>query len=46
MAKGKENFSNVLADEMYRYSEDYSTITIEKGELDQLNKIGVESSGK
>ncbi|XP_028171903.1 vesicle-associated membrane protein 7-like isoform X1 [Ostrinia furnacalis] len=37
----KCNFSAVLADEMYRYSEDYSTITIRKGELDELNSIGV-----
>lgn len=43
---GKENFIQVLANEMYRYSEDYSTITIRKGELDELNSIGVDSSGK
>ncbi|CAB3256652.1 unnamed protein product [Arctia plantaginis] len=37
----KEHFTTVLAAEMYRYSEDYNTITIRKGELDELNKIGV-----
>lgn len=31
---------------MYRYSEDYNTIVIRKGELDELNSIGVRSSGK
>lgn len=41
-----ENFTTVLAEEMYRYSEDYNTITIRKGELDELNKIGVGCSGK
>lgn len=40
----KSNFHTVLAEEMYRYSEDYSTITVRKGELDELNKIGVGSS--
>ncbi|XP_063636370.1 vesicle-associated membrane protein 7-like isoform X2 [Cydia splendana] len=34
----------MLADEMYRYSEDHSTIVIRKGELDELNTIGVRSS--
>ncbi|XP_021193361.3 vesicle-associated membrane protein 7 [Helicoverpa armigera] len=37
----KEDFTTVLANEMYRYSEDYSTIVIRKGELDELNSIGV-----
>ncbi|XP_047022958.1 vesicle-associated membrane protein 7-like [Helicoverpa zea] len=36
-----EDFTTVLANEMYRYSEDYSTIVIRKGELDELNSIGV-----
>ncbi|XP_049865403.1 vesicle-associated membrane protein 7-like [Pectinophora gossypiella] len=34
-------FCQVLSDEMYRYSEDYNTIMIRKGELDELNTIGV-----
>ncbi|XP_063375296.1 vesicle-associated membrane protein 7-like isoform X2 [Cydia amplana] len=34
----------MLADEMYRYSADHSTIVIRKGELDELNTIGVRSS--
>ncbi|KOB74370.1 Synaptobrevin [Operophtera brumata] len=36
VAEGKDNFAKVLAAEMYTYSEDYSTITIRKG--DRLNK--------
>ncbi|XP_072941798.1 vesicle-associated membrane protein 7-like [Epargyreus clarus] len=40
----KREFEKVLAEEMYRYSEDYNTITIRKGELDELNSIGVDSS--
>ncbi|XP_030035950.2 LOW QUALITY PROTEIN: vesicle-associated membrane protein 7 [Manduca sexta] len=40
----KDNFVTVLATEMYRYNEDYSTIIIRKGELDELNTIGVDSS--
>ncbi|XP_026746690.1 vesicle-associated membrane protein 7-like [Trichoplusia ni] len=40
-AENKVDFTSVLAAEMYRYSEDYSTINIRKGELDELNKIGV-----
>ncbi|KAH9640643.1 hypothetical protein HF086_000587 [Spodoptera exigua] len=39
--RSKEDFTTVLAAEMYRYSEDYSTIVIRKGELDELNSIGV-----
>nr|XP_021193361.2 vesicle-associated membrane protein 7-like [Helicoverpa armigera] len=39
--QSKEDFTTVLANEMYRYSEDYSTIVIRKGELDELNSIGV-----
>lgn len=46
LAEGKKNFVKVLAAQMYTYSEDYSTITIRKGELDEVNKIGVESSGE
>ncbi|CAG9791867.1 unnamed protein product [Diatraea saccharalis] len=42
--KGKGEFTSILADEMYRYSLDYNTITIRKGEIDELNKIGVDSS--
>ncbi|XP_061706176.1 vesicle-associated membrane protein 7-like isoform X2 [Cydia pomonella] len=34
----------MLADEMYRYSEDHNTIVIHKGELDELNTICVRSS--
>lgn len=44
--KSNDNFETILAEEMYRYSEDYSTITIRQGELDELNTIGVGSSGK
>ncbi|XP_035431414.2 uncharacterized protein LOC118263491 [Spodoptera frugiperda] len=39
--RSKEDFTTVLAAEMYRYSEDYNTIVIRKGELDELNSIGV-----
>lgn len=42
----EESFNQVLAKEMHRYSEDYSTITIRKGELDEFNSIGVGCSGK
>ncbi|XP_041973522.1 vesicle-associated membrane protein 7-like [Aricia agestis] len=38
------NFTRELASEMYRYNEDYSTIVIRKGELDELNTIGVAPS--
>ncbi|KAI5641940.1 regulated-SNARE-like domain-containing protein [Phthorimaea operculella] len=38
------SFVAVLADEMYRYNEDYSTIVISKGDLDELNSIGVGDS--
>ncbi|CAH0629002.1 unnamed protein product [Chrysodeixis includens] len=40
-AENKVDFTSVLAAEMYRYSEDYNTIIIRSGELDELNKIGV-----
>ncbi|XP_028028553.1 vesicle-associated membrane protein 7-like [Bombyx mandarina] len=39
-----KNFEHILAEEMYRYNEDYSTIVIRNGELDELNRISVESS--
>ncbi|XP_059059974.1 vesicle-associated membrane protein 7-like [Achroia grisella] len=39
-----DEFTDILSAEMYRYSEDYNTITIRKGELDELNSIGVGSS--
>ncbi|CAH1635096.1 unnamed protein product [Spodoptera littoralis] len=39
--RSKDDFTTVLAAEMYRYSEDYNTIVIRKGELDELNSIGV-----
>ncbi|KAM3968013.1 vesicle-associated membrane protein 7 [Aphomia sociella] len=39
-----DEFTEILSAEMYRYSEDYNTITIRKGELDELNSIGVGSS--
>ncbi|RVE41994.1 hypothetical protein evm_013355 [Chilo suppressalis] len=44
LSRGKEDFTNILAEEMYRYGQDYNTITIRKGEIDELNKIGVDSS--
>ncbi|KAJ2950744.1 hypothetical protein O0L34_g9005 [Tuta absoluta] len=40
----RSSFQAVLADEMYRYNEDYSTIVISKGDLDELNSIGVGDS--
>ncbi|CAH0717302.1 unnamed protein product, partial [Brenthis ino] len=40
----KTDFTSALAEQMYRYNEDYSTITIRKGEIDELNTIGVDSS--
>ncbi|KAJ8726893.1 hypothetical protein PYW08_015290 [Mythimna loreyi] len=40
-SKNTDDFTTTLAAEMYRYSEDYSTIVIRKGELDELNSIGV-----
>lgn len=46
LTEGKDAFRKVLAAQMYTYSEDYSTINIRKGELDEVNKIGVESSGE
>ena len=39
------DFSSTLAEQMYRYNEDCSTIIITKGEIDELNTIGVDSSG-
>ncbi|XP_053600511.1 vesicle-associated membrane protein 7-like [Plodia interpunctella] len=43
-SRGKDDFADILAAEMYRYSEDYNTITIRQGEIDELNSIGVDSS--
>ncbi|XP_060800679.1 vesicle-associated membrane protein 7-like, partial [Amyelois transitella] len=40
----KGDFADVLATEMHRYSEDYNTIEIRHGEIDELNSIGVDSS--
>ncbi|XP_045492401.1 vesicle-associated membrane protein 7-like [Colias croceus] len=40
----KSDFRQTLAQEMYRYNEDYSTIVIRSGELEELNSIGVDSS--
>lgn len=42
----KTDFTRVLAEQMYRYNEDYSTIVITRGELEELNTIGVDSSGE
>ncbi|XP_047545548.1 vesicle-associated membrane protein 7-like [Vanessa atalanta] len=38
------DFTCILAEQMYRYNEDYNTVTIRKGEIDELNTIGVDSS--
>ncbi|XP_026765029.2 vesicle-associated membrane protein 7-like [Galleria mellonella] len=43
-SKKSDEFANVLSAEMYRFSEDHNTITIRKGDLDELNSIGVGSS--
>ncbi|XP_023952229.2 vesicle-associated membrane protein 7-like [Bicyclus anynana] len=40
----KTNFTSTLAEQMYCYNEDTSKITIRNGELDEVNKIGVDSS--
>ncbi|XP_050677105.1 vesicle-associated membrane protein 7-like [Leptidea sinapis] len=40
----KNNFADVMAEEMFRYNEDYSTIVVRNGELDEVNTIAVDSS--
>ncbi|CAK1551680.1 unnamed protein product [Leptosia nina] len=42
--KNGSDIAKILAHEMYRYNEDYGTIVIRSGELEELNSIGVESS--
>ncbi|CAH2063480.1 unnamed protein product, partial [Iphiclides podalirius] len=39
-----DDFTNTLAIEMSRYSENNSNITVENGDLDEINRIEVESS--
>ncbi|KPJ20389.1 Vesicle-associated membrane protein 7 [Papilio machaon] len=42
--KNKDDYSNVLAAEMFRYSQDYNNIIIQDGALDEINNIEVECS--
>ncbi|CAF4955202.1 unnamed protein product [Pieris macdunnoughi] len=40
----RQNERNILAKQMYRYNEDYGSVVIRSGELEEINSIGVESS--
>ncbi|CAG5009736.1 unnamed protein product [Parnassius apollo] len=42
--KNTEDFTSILETEMSRYSQEYSHIKILDGELDEINKIDIESS--
>ncbi|CAH4033556.1 unnamed protein product [Pieris brassicae] len=40
----RQNKRKILAKQMYRYNENYGSIVIRSGELEEINSIGVDSS--